>query len=127
MNHYGQIALDHWAKWLPAQFAAIQNKESFFSDLGTRAELRIDEMTLAFAGNDPPAETYLAKVGRLGEARHRAEQIVLSEMILLTPEPEATETKPQRTRPSSAQSPRQTWPPPAPSAESAPTSPPWPS
>jgi hypothetical protein len=31
MNHYGQIALDHWAKWLPAQFAAIQNKDSFFS------------------------------------------------------------------------------------------------
>jgi hypothetical protein len=92
MNHYGQIALDHWAKWLPAQFATIQNKDSFFSGLGSRAESRIDELALSFAGNDPPGETYLAKVGRLGEARHRAEQIVLSEMILLDPEPEATET-----------------------------------
>jgi len=92
MNHYGQIAMDHWAKWLPAQYTAIGDKDSFFSDLGSRAESRIDELALEFAGNDPPAETYLAKVGRLGEARHRAEQIVLSEMILLHPEPEATET-----------------------------------
>jgi hypothetical protein len=91
MNHYGQIAMDHWVKWLPSQFAVIADPDSFFSDLGNRAEARIDEMSLEFAGNDPPGETYLAKVGRLGEARHRAEQIVLSEMVLLDPEPEATE------------------------------------
>ena len=92
MNHYGQIAMDHWERWLPAQFEAIPNKDSFFQDLGSRAESKIDELALDFAGNDPPGETYLAKVGRLGEARHRAEQIVLSEMILLDPEPAADET-----------------------------------
>ena len=91
MNHYGQIAMDHWERWLPAQFEAIPNKDSFFQDLGSRAESKIDELALDFAGSDSPGETYLAKVGRLGEARHRAEQIVLSEMILLDPEPAADE------------------------------------
>jgi len=91
MNYYGQIAMDHWARWLPAQYAMIQNKDSFFLDLGSRASSRIDELALEFAGSDQPGETYLDKVGRLGEARHRAEQIVLSEMILLEPEPDATE------------------------------------
>ena len=92
MNHYGQLAMDHWARWLPAQFAAIPDRESFFLDLGSRAESRIDELALEFAGDDPPGETYLSKVGRLGEARHRAEQIVLSDMILLDPETSFSET-----------------------------------
>ena len=38
---------------------------------------------------DQPGEGFLAKAGRLGEARHRAEQIVLPEDILLAPEPGA--------------------------------------
>ena len=46
------------------------------------------------AGDDPPGEEYLDKAGRLGEARHRAEQIVLDEMILLPPEP-GTSPSPQ--------------------------------
>ena len=46
------------------------------------------------AGDDQPGEGYLAKAGRLGEARHRAEQIVLAEMILLEPEPGAGEDGP---------------------------------
>ena len=89
MNHYGEMARAHWARWLPSQYAAIQSKESFFSDLGNRAEARIDELADELAGDDVPGESYLGKVGRLGEARHRAEQIVLAEMILLEPEPEA--------------------------------------
>jgi hypothetical protein len=89
MNYYGEMARRHWARWLPAQYAVIEDRDSFFSDLGSRAEARIDELALEFAGNDQPGEGYLGKVGRLGEARHRAEEIVLTEMILLEPEPGA--------------------------------------
>jgi len=41
------------------------------------------------AGDDRPGEGYLGKAGRLGEARHRAEQIVWPEDVLLRPEPGA--------------------------------------
>jgi hypothetical protein len=91
MNRYGEMARRHWARWLPSQYAAIEDPESFFTDLGERASERIAELADQFAGDDRPGEVYLEKVGRLGEARHRAEQIVLTEMILLEPEPGADE------------------------------------
>ena len=91
VNHYGEMAQQHWARWLPGRYAAIEDPDSFFSDLGNRAEERIDGLAQDLAGDDPPGEGYLAKAGRLGEARHRAEQIVLTEMILLEPEPGASD------------------------------------
>lgn len=33
-----------------------------------------------------PGEGYLGKAGRLGQARHQAEEIILAELILLDPE-----------------------------------------
>ncbi len=94
MNQYGEMARRHWARWLPGRFAAIDDKEAFFTDLGDQAEQKITTLGWELAGDDIPGEGYLAKVGRLGEARHRAEQIVLTEMIVLPPEPEADETSP---------------------------------
>ena len=85
MNQYGVMARDHWARWLPTRYAAIEDPDSFFSDLGTSTEQRIDSLALDLAGDDQPGEGYLAKAGRLGEARHRAEQIVVSEDVLLEP------------------------------------------
>jgi len=89
MNHYGSMAQRHWAKWLPRQYATIENPDSFFTDLGDRASDRIAELADQFAGDPPPGEEYLDRVGRLGQARRQAEEIVLHEMILLEPEPGA--------------------------------------
>jgi hypothetical protein len=89
MNHYGELARDHWARWLPGRYAAIEDPDSFFSDLGSQAEARIDALADELAGDDQPGEGFLGKAGRLGEARHRAQQIVLTEDILLAPEPGA--------------------------------------
>jgi hypothetical protein len=86
------MAQEHWARWLPARYAAIEDPGSFFSDLGSRTEQRIDSLAADLAGDDQPGEGYLGKAGRLGEARHRAEQIVLAEDILLEPEPQTSQT-----------------------------------
>ena len=95
MNRYGQMARKHWARWLPARYAAIKDPTSFFSDLGNQAEQRIDQLTDRLAGEDPPGEDYLAKAGRLGQARMQAEEIVLAELILLPPEPGTDEDQDQ--------------------------------
>ena len=95
MNRYGQMARKHWARWLPARYAAIKDPTSFFSDLGNQAEQRIDQLTDRMAGDDPPGEDYLAKAGRLGQARMQAEEIVLAELILLPPEPGTDEDQDQ--------------------------------
>ncbi|HET9895426.1 MAG TPA: hypothetical protein VFQ44_10880 [Streptosporangiaceae bacterium] len=78
MNRYAVMAREHWARWLPTRFANIGDPDSFFSDLGTRVEQQVDSLAHKLAGDDPPGEGYLEKAGRLGEARHRVEQIVLS-------------------------------------------------
>lgn len=89
MNYYGEMARDHWARWLPGRYAAIEDPDSFFSDLGSQAEERIDALADDLARDDQQGEGYRGKAGRLGQARRQAEEIVLSEMILLEPEPGA--------------------------------------
>jgi len=91
MNHYGAMARRHWARWLPGRYATISDPERFFAELGMRASDRIAELADGFAGDQPPGEGYLERVGRLGQARRQAEEIVLHEMVLLEPEPGADE------------------------------------
>lgn len=87
MNRYGLMAQQHWARWLPARYARIDDPDNFFSELGMLTAQRIDSMALELAGDDQPGEGYLGKAGRLGQARHQAEEIVLADLILLEPEP----------------------------------------
>jgi hypothetical protein len=94
MNRYGLMAQQHWARWLPARYARIGDPDSFFSELGMLTAERIDSLALELAGDDQPGEGYLGKVGRLGQARHQAEEIVLADLILLEPEP-GTEEAPE--------------------------------
>jgi len=90
MNRYGLMARNHWARWLPSRYAAITNPEKFFTDLGTQVAEQIDQLALQLAGDDQPDEGYLGKAGRLGQARHQAEEIVLADLVLLDPEPESS-------------------------------------
>jgi hypothetical protein len=94
MNRYGLMAQKHWARWLPARYAAIEDPDSFFSSLGKQAGEQIDRLALRLAGDDQPGEGYLGKAGRLGQARHQAEEIVLADLILLDPEPATNEDNP---------------------------------
>ena len=91
MNRYGLMAQKHWARWLPSRYAQIEDPDSFFSDLGRLTAERIDSLALDLAGDDRPGEGYLGKAGRLGQARHQAEEIVLADLILLEPEPGVAE------------------------------------
>jgi hypothetical protein len=85
------MAKAHWAEWLPQRYATIADPDSFFSTLGQETEQQIDELATELAGDDQPGEDYLAKVGRLTAARSQAEEIILPQQILLTPEPETSE------------------------------------
>jgi hypothetical protein len=85
MNAYGAQAKAHWAKHLPKSYTEIADKESFFTQKGEEIEDRVDELSQAIAGDDPPGEGYLDKLGRLNEARLTAEHDALLEML---PEPE---------------------------------------
>lgn len=86
MNPYGAIAAKHWKEWLPDRYNRIQDPDSFFSKLGEEIQVRVQELSRALAGDDPPGETYMQKLGRLNMAHQNAESQVLRGMALLEPE-----------------------------------------
>ena len=88
MNKYGTMARSHWETWLPQQYAAIGEPDSFFSTLGKEAERQIEDLAEQIAGDGPPGEGYLERAGRLAAARSQAEEIVLPQRVLPEPEPE---------------------------------------
>jgi len=97
MNEYGQMALDHWQRWLPQRFSQIEDPNSFFSTLGDQVATRIADLTLELAGEDPPGETFMTKLGRLNNAAQRARETVLPETVLLEPETDEDDPQPQQT------------------------------
>lgn len=89
MNRYGATAQKHWQQFLPQAYTQIRDPQTYFSDLGEQIEDQVIELMWALAGDDPPGEGYLKKVGRLNMARLQAEERVLAEML---PEPENADT-----------------------------------
>ena len=87
MNKYGRMAIRHWEKTDPDRFQQIpeSDRETFFTELGERAEMEIQQLQDQLAGPDPAGESYLEKVGRLNMARLQAEERVLAELILIPP------------------------------------------
>ena len=85
------MARSHWERWLPQQYTAISDPGSFFSAIGQEAARQIDELTTELAGDGQPGEDYLARAGRLAAARSQAEEIILPQRVLPTPEPGASQ------------------------------------
>jgi hypothetical protein len=100
MNRYGRIAEAHWRRWLPTRYSEISDPSNFFTTLGQEVEEQVETLSLEIAGDDPPGEGYLDKVGRLNMARQQAEEMVLTEQVLLPAEPgvdpEETEPVPEQ-------------------------------
>ena len=97
MNEYGQMALDHWQRWLPERYSQIEDPNSFFSALGDQVATQIADLTMDLAGEDPPGEQFMQKLGRLNNAAQRAREMVLPEMVLLDPETDEDDPQPQQT------------------------------
>jgi hypothetical protein len=82
MNRYGVIAQRHWGRWLPRQYAAISDPDSYFTTLGEEVARQIDDLTDELVGEIRQSDSYLAHVGRLFAARAIAEELVLHQRVL---------------------------------------------
>lgn len=81
-NGYGQMAMGHMAEYLPARFAAIPYPERHFAAVGQEVLREINEMMAAWErAQVPPIDD-----GRRNMTRRSFEEMVLHEMVLLTPE-----------------------------------------
>jgi hypothetical protein len=75
-------------EWLPKQYAAISDTDSFFTTLGEEVAREIDDLTDELVGEIKQSDSYLAHVGRLFAARAIAEELIWSQSVL--PDPELT-------------------------------------
>lgn len=91
MNEYGVMAQRHWQRWLPQRYAAIENPDDFFAELGEEvaAEIADQWARMRLEAGNPPGEDFMDGVGRLNALRKQAEEIVLHDRVLLPPEPGA--------------------------------------
>jgi len=104
VNRYGEMARSHWQRWLPQQYAAIADPDSFFSAIGQEADQQISELADQIAGETLPGEGYLERAGRLAAARSQAEEIILPQQVLPPPDPAAEdEDLPEDSRPLASQ------------------------
>jgi hypothetical protein len=91
MNEYGQMALEHWRRFRPRDFANLTDRESFFAQLGRQAADEIETRTQQLAGSGPSSESYMDNLRRIETARRQARDQVIRELLLATPEDEENE------------------------------------
>jgi hypothetical protein len=81
MNRYGMLAMRHWEQHAPGRVAAMSDREGFFTDLGAEVEAQVMALTRRLEGPAVDGEGYLQTTGRLTNARMRAEEIVLAQLV----------------------------------------------
>ena len=124
VNQYGEMARRHWARWLPDRLRGDREPGEVLHQPGEPGRGEDHHAGLGTGGGRPAGRGVPGQGRPAGEARHRAEQIVLHEMILLQPEPGTGDEATPGAEPSSVPAARTTWPRRARSAGCAPTSPP---
>ncbi|MDF1480332.1 hypothetical protein PYV02_14700 [Leifsonia sp. H3M29-4] len=80
MNKYGLQIRDRWTRTAPSSLAAIEDQQSFFSELGDQVLTTVNELVPKLAGPDPVDEPYLQKVGRLRAATKAAEELAMADV-----------------------------------------------
>ena len=85
MNYYGELALLHWRRHLPASYSRVEDPVKFFTDLGEQADAEIEDRYLEYAGPDVPGETAEDKQARLTQAMNRATEEVHAELLTSSP------------------------------------------
>jgi len=81
MNRFGRQAQHAWQTLAPTAYAAIENPEQHFTELGEAAEAEWADLWPNLAGPDVPDESYTDKIGRLNNARARAEEIIRADWL----------------------------------------------
>lgn len=87
MNRYGQLARQHWMRWLPSRYAGLSDPQGFFTGLGEQVQAAIVDVEQGLeARADLAGLDYLDRLGRLNAIRAQARELVLTEMVYLAAE-----------------------------------------
>lgn len=81
MNKYALMAAEHWARYAPARYAALEDPTTFFTDLGESAAAQIQELAIALERGLPTEIPYLERVAQLRAVQKQAEATVLADLV----------------------------------------------
>lgn len=96
MNQYGQQARTYYQTYLPGRVAQLPDPEAFFEALGQEISEQVAQVWAEMAAQDQPrGETFTQKLGREQNARRRAEELVMQDLVYgLEPEPGTADREP---------------------------------
>jgi len=86
LDRYARMAHDHMRTYLPGRFSQIDDPEAYFTDLGAQVSDQVEEMWAAMTAQAPPEEGFLERAGRFNRSWMAAEEVVLADLVWLTPE-----------------------------------------
>lgn len=86
-NGYGRMAMGHMAQYLPARYAQLEDPESYFAAVGAEVLREINEAMAAWERT----QTQPVDPGARNMTRLSVEEMVLGELVFLTPEPDPGE------------------------------------
>lgn len=89
LDRYGAAAEAHMRRHLPSRYRQLDDPRSYFQALGDLIAAEVEDLTRALLAGEAVETDFLARAGQLCSARARAEEIVLAELVYLTPEPAA--------------------------------------
>lgn len=81
MNRFGRIAQERWMAIAPTAYAQIPDPSHHFSTLGQKAEAAWVDLVDQLTGPDLPDETYFEKVGRINNAKMRAQELIEADWL----------------------------------------------
>lgn len=88
MNKYARIAQDYWRSHAPTRYAALEDPEGYFTELGDSAAFQIDQMARELEARLPADLPYLERVAQLRAVKQQAEETVLTDLVYsIPPEP----------------------------------------
>lgn len=91
MNQYGRMAMAHWQRYQPSEYAKMSDRETFFRDLGDQIERRILDRAEALEEAIPANQPFQDRWNQMMAARPTAEREVLAEMLPLAEDHETGE------------------------------------
>ncbi|MBD8104735.1 hypothetical protein [Plantibacter sp. CFBP 8775] len=86
MSKFEEQAREYWAAAAPERFAALEDPDEFFRDLGAQIDTRVMELSEVLEQQLPKNEPYLDRVASLQGVRHQAEEIAFAELAAIESE-----------------------------------------
>lgn len=93
VNHYGQLAAEHWRAHRPHAYRALPEPERFFQALGEQVQAAITSLRGDLLARTPDLALPELRT-RAAQAMAQAEEIVLAELVWVAAEPTPSEPDP---------------------------------